>query len=242
MFRNAGTELLRLGNLLKAIELAGGEAGIQTQRSDLELHATDDNCLCKRATVSQRSDPVPSGTKGTSRYLHLVRTPLPSDSADSCCGSDAVFATGRLCWKGSRGSGWGLVTTCRVFSSSACVTSAFPLNTAFVCSFLQRLVLPMLPAIYPLLIAKKCLSLGLFTWLCGSVCSDGALHAPSVFLSSISILCHVKAGCRKSRIFLPLLGRNIFILGFQQKSACPVAHLYGTIQSPPRIIAQECSD
>lgn len=133
--------------------------------------------------------PVSSVMKGTvAAYIWsgLLCSHIPS------CGPRTVFATGSLCGNGV-GSSWGLCY-CLEMVLHLCSRnfSSFPLNTVFVCRFLWRLAPSMLSPTYLPLIVKECLSLGLFTWPCGSVCSHRALHALSVFLASISILSHIR--------------------------------------------------
>lgn len=186
-----------------------------TKQSDLRSHVINYNCLCKRSMGNQGKFPVPSMTKGivtaSARPGHLWFQVLQ------------VLTMWR-CWYGG-GFCWGLLLPADFFHLCRRHSSGFPLNTAFVCWFLQTWALPVPAAVYPPLTAKTGLSLGLFTWHRGSVCSDYALHALSVCLSSISILCHMKAECENSHLSLPLLGRNMLIFGFQLKRNRPIKHL-----------------
>lgn len=109
----------RLGNLREVLQLAGGEAGIQSQQSDLELHVTNYTDFCRRSTESQRRAPVLSGTKG--RFAPSPRSGLLcSQVLPILAVAVTLFLPQADCaWIGGGGSAWGPVTTYRVFSSSA---------------------------------------------------------------------------------------------------------------------------
>lgn len=72
----------RLGDLPKVIQLASGEAGIQTQQSDFKSCVVNYNSLCKghMVEVDQWKLPVPSVTEGM-LFLRMVRISLLSESA-----------------------------------------------------------------------------------------------------------------------------------------------------------------
>ena len=169
------------------MQLAGGEVGIQTQQSDFKSHVISISAKDAWGTSETSS---PFCDEGNSDCLHMVRTSLLSHSTDPSCGPWTVFATGSLCGNGV-GSSRGLCYCLEmVLHLCSCNFSSFPLSTVFVFWYLWRLAPSILSPTY--LIVKECLSLGLFTWHCGSVCSHCALHALSVFLASISILGHIK--------------------------------------------------
>lgn len=174
----------RLGNLSKVGQLADGEVGIQTQQSDFKSHAISISAKDAWGTSETSS---PFCDEGNSGCLHMVRTSLLSHSF-----LRPLHRFCSLCGNGV-GSSWGLCYCLEmVLHLCSCNFSSFPLNTVFVCRFLWRLAPSMLSPTYLPLIVKECLSLGLFTWPCGSVCSHRALHALSVFLASISILSHIR--------------------------------------------------